>query len=594
MAVSTSRRTVRLILTLSLLLCLLQISFEVQAFSSPPVETALNKRLKLTTSLLSKDMISRQSSLLPVLNMSMSTRTTKDGQVSVSKKNKIQLDIENDDSSRDSSRDASNSRSGLLQDPNNILQVANAQLGIGIENTEVHNRRLFFSSLLLSSSMALGGATIANPPPALAEEITWAASPVNKRSGISLFKAEETYNVRFITYLSRFLLSFDDECQKWWYQRAKDIPRTASADQVESKRLSQFGAFSASVEVGLQEYEGGAEGPKQLIKLLLDRYGGDLEEVKAAREAKGLAPLKPNEEEMEKREIKEAKRQIALLFSLLKTYQPVEEITALLAAIDNGMVKKVVIENPGGGYAPGYGEPVVTFPPPGGYVDGSKAATGRAVLQPSGKLLRIDISKRGFGYTKPPTVVISQPIAEDFGSPTAKAATAKASLFKDGVNKGRIERIQLTSPGNGYNLDEKIKITISPPELSKEDGGEIPLVKAILELEVGEITITNPGSGYAIEKPLEVKVEPPPLTARINLNDPMMAQIISPDKSISIADVMMSNSKESKAWKMANMKAGGGCIGRECYDQPVVAICDSPRPEYVFGHSSMWSPWNHD
>ena len=60
-----------------------------------------------------------------------------------------------------------------------------------------------------------------------------------------------------------------------------------------------------------------------------------------------------------KSEIKEAKRQIALLFGLLKTYQPVDDITKLLAAIDNASIRKVKINNHGSGYAPGYGVPAV-------------------------------------------------------------------------------------------------------------------------------------------------------------------------------------------------------------------------------------------
>ena len=56
---------------------------------------------------------------------------------------------------------------------------------------------------------------------------------------------------------------------------------------MDALRLKQFGQFSASVEVGLQEYDT-KEGPGLLLSSLLDRYGND--EIK--RE-----PLKPSEEE---------------------------------------------------------------------------------------------------------------------------------------------------------------------------------------------------------------------------------------------------------------------------------------------------------
>ncbi len=443
--------------------------------------------------------------------------------------------------------------------PDAIIQTANELT----EQTETPTRRLFFSSVLLASSVAVAGGAA---EPALADVITWTASPVNKRSGITVFKAEETFNLRFITYLSRFLLSFDEECQKWWYKRAADIPRTASSEQVDAIRLKQFGQFSASVEVGLQEYDT-KDGPRRLLASLLDRYGKSMEEIKAIRSENGLPALKPSEEERQKREIREAKRQIALLFGLLQTYQPTEEITKLLASIDNGFVKSVKIENPGSGYAPGYGSPRVVFPPPEDG-EGHSVAKGRAVLTPSGRILRIDLSKRGLAYSKAPTVTISAPISESFGSPTAKAATAKAFIYRDGVNKGKVERIHLTSPGSGYVGDEPIKVVVSPPD----EGGTPCVAKVVLEYEVRSIQIDDPGKGYATEKPLQISVDAPPLTARVNLNDPIVAQGLGFDGKLESSEVFNPSSLDTKAWKLAKGGGGGGCVGRACYDDPVVAI----------------------
>ncbi len=464
------------------------------------------------------------------------------------------------------------------------------------------NRRFFFSSLLLlmSSSSTLG---LLSPLSAYADEITWSPSPINKRSGITVFKAEETYNIQFITYLARFLLSFDEECQKWWYRRAADIPKTASLEQVNMIRLKQFGSFAASVEVGLQEFEGTIgtnDGPKGLMASLLNRYGSDFEEIKANREQRGLSPYKPFEEERIRGEIKEARRQIALLFGLLKTSQPVEEITKLLAAIDNASVRRIDIVSHGSGYAPGYGVPAVTFPSPDAG-EGYETATGRAKLRANGQILRIDLQQRGFGFTKPPTVEILQPLAAEYGSPMAKAATAKAFIFRDGVNKGRVERIELTSSGSGYTEDEPIKIYISPPDLNLEDGGQKCVAEAILEYEVDSIEIINPGTGYASEKPVLIEVDPPPLTARVNLNDPMVVKRLSLDDSSKISlnsskDMKASNvnviydpsTLKSKAWKMAKIGGGGGCVGRACYDNPVVAYA------YPFAESNSYSSFRQN
>lgn len=288
----------------------------------------------------------------------------------------------------------------------------------------------------------------------------------------------------------------------------------------------------------------------------------------------------------EQREIKEARRQVALLFGLMETNQPVEAINALLAAIDNGSIYSVKVEDGGSGYAPGYGSPKVEFPPPKAGPD-YKTATGRAILRPSGKVLRMDVENRGFGYQKPPTVTISPPGAEQgVEIPGAKAAKAKAIIFKNGVNKGRIERLMLTDPGDGYMEGERIRVKLSPPELPLDQGGVLALAKAVRELEVASIEITDGGTGYAIEKAIPIYVEPPPLTSRINMNDPLEARIIDPSQPLPMSKIAENKIRQqiptpndptsltSIVSKVANNDGnggGGGCIGRACYDKPVIA-----------------------
>mmetsp|Transcript_11485 Transcript_11485/g.21479 ORF Transcript_11485/g.21479 Transcript_11485/m.21479 type:complete len:1046 (-) Transcript_11485:667-3804(-) len=438
--------------------------------------------------------------------------------------------------------------------------------GKTFQDKSPHSRRMLLSSILFSTGIAM------RPDWSNADTITWSPSPINKRSGVSLYQAEEVYNVRFITYLTRFLLSFDEECQILWYKRAGDIPKLASKEEVENTRLKQFAMFAASVEVGLQEFQnpkgkgggGGGdssgedeEGPKRLMKSLLERYGKDFEEIRAIREEKGLPPLKANEEERVKREIREAKRQIALLFGLLDKYQPTDMITTLLADIDNGQVRSVDIINPGSGYAPGYGPPRVVFPSP---EKGEEyAARGRAVLVPNGRILRIDLDpkKRGMGYsyTKPPVVTISPPSiatavtsGDSSSAVTATTATAKAVIFRDSLNKGKVERIELTNPGSGYTDTEPIQVTIAPPAMER-DGDDVlePCVaKAVLEYQVEKIEVTYPGEGYAAEMPLQVMVDPPPLTARINLNDPVARQASKIGNVVTSKDIFPSLPFKSK------------------------------------------------
>lgn len=449
-------------------------------------------------------------------------------------------------------------------------------------------RRLFMASALMAAGAGLSmpstengflfDLTAAQAAKSPNGELRFVSSPVNKRSGVTVFDAEKSgYNVQFITYLSRFLLGFDGDCQRWWFARAADIPRMATSGEVDKMRFMQFAAFSASVEVGLQEYQL-PDGPERLMRSLLQRYCPDMTTLSQYREAQGLPPMTEAAEAKEMREIQEARRQIALLFGLMKTYQPVDELTKLLAAIDNGSITSVIVNDPGSGYAPGYGPPMVRFPPPAAG-DSFKTATGRAILRPNGKILRLDLVNRGLGYTKPPTVEISPPAltmkTED--PKLAVTATAKTFIFKKGLNKGRIERIQLINPGAGYAANETIRVKLSLPDIPLSDGAVRATATAIPELEVGSIEIVDGGTGYAVERPLDVFIDAPPITARVNMNDPMMAGIIAPDKPLPPTTITPSR-REISSKRMARIEqdagigGGGGCIGRACYDRRVEAV----------------------
>jgi solute carrier family 25 phosphate transporter 3 len=467
------------------------------------------------------------------------------------------------------------------------------------------SRRILFASSLIAAGTALGGtgpgvrdavaATSMSTSLALeGTKLQWQATPVNRRTGVTVYDAEQAgYNVRFVTYLSRFLLSFDPDCQRWWYNRAKDLPRLANSEQVNAQRLAQFAAFSASVEVGLQEYRD-AEGPPRLLKALLTRYSPDDSEfLQRATAGSASPPLDEASKQKLEREIKAARRHIALLFGLMETNQPTKEITKVLAAIDNGSIVNVQIQDSGSGYAPGYGTPAVVFPEPDAGPNFERA-TGRAVLGPNGKILRVDVVNRGFGYKSAPTVTIQSPASLRFGNSTEMAnsaqAQAKAFLFRAGPNKGRIERIQLTDPGKGYTTNEIIKIRFSSPELPATDGGVTATATAVLEYEVTGLEMIKNGTGYAVEKPINVYVDPPPLTARVNMNDPMMARIIPTDQLLPVTTIptkemrakMPSPNDPASVAQRAALEAAkvsnGGCVGRACYDRPVVAVA-YPRAE---------------
>ena len=471
--------------------------------------------------------------------------------------------------------------------PENLVKTADAiaQVTNGTTANEESlptSRRMLFATGLFGVAAALGATSLSNNLNGGQEQrsqtsysnLKWEVTPINKRTGVTVYDAEKSgYNIRFVTYLSRFLLSFDADCQRWWYSRAQDLPRLASAEEITRKRLQQFAAFSASVEVGLQEYEG-SEGPAKLLQSLQQRY--------CPESLSSASLLSDAVREKQEREIKEARRQIALLFGLMEKNQPVQEISKLLAAIDNGHVGAVEVLDPGSGYAPGYGVPEVSFPLPEGG-DGYEQATGRAVLKPNGRILRIDVVNRGAGYKSPPTVTVGPPAALRFQGANetdiiAEQAQAKAFLFRSGPNKGRIERIQLIKPGAGYTKSEIIKVRFSSPETTAADGGVTATATAVLEYQVDRIEMINNGTGYAVEKPIQVYIEPPPITARINMNDPLMARVVDPSKPLPATTIpspeMLKKMPDPAdfAQKLSVEASRAACIGRGCYDKPVLAV----------------------
>jgi hypothetical protein len=142
--------------------------------------------------------------------------------------------------------------------------------------TQIQRRQFLIASATLLQLSLIMAPTPSNAKEAkLTERTNFQQSPINKRFGITLSEPERIYNLPFITYLSRFLLVFDKECQQWWYTQAQAIPPGATKEDVDRIRFEQFGKFSASVEVGLMDFEGknGGDGVKSLLDSLVKRYG---------------------------------------------------------------------------------------------------------------------------------------------------------------------------------------------------------------------------------------------------------------------------------------------------------------------------------
>jgi solute carrier family 25 phosphate transporter 3 len=363
-----------------------------------------------------------------------------------------------------------------------------------LANEWVASRRLFFASSLVGAGLSLGGG---RPDMALAQtdmpaksnvDFLWEKNPVNpKRSSFRVADAEKRYNLSFVTYLSRFLLSFDPIAQQWWTDRAKEIPKSASKDEIFNLRQQQFARFSASVEVGLQEDDFvGKDGPRRLLESLLNKFG---------------APSSDTSEDDSDRftkETKESRRQLALLFGLLEDSQPTKEITMLLASIDNGTIETVILSEDArsagllGGFSP-EDVPILEFPQPEAGSDYNQA-TGKAVLKPTGELLRIEIIDGGEGYTEAPDISKALPEVLPGGEP---------AIVNTRVVNGVLKNIQLTNFGSGYNQESVIEMKLKP-----HSGGKPAIIRIIPDMEIAKIEMDDVGSGYAVERPLKINMVP--------------------------------------------------------------------------------------
>lgn len=188
--------------------------------------------------------------------------------------------------------------------------------------TAIDRRRMIATTLALSGSLAT--LVAADQRPASAKEI-WSRSDGPQAVKRALKKADQTYNDRFVTYFSRFMLTYDRDSVNWWRtgpQTTELLLRPVSMEDKYQKRLDQFASFAASVEVGLARYPG-KEGIQALCELMVNRYG----------------PIS-----------REALKQIAILFALLQDDQPMELISDFLPRADNSSLSNVVVSNRGSGY----------------------------------------------------------------------------------------------------------------------------------------------------------------------------------------------------------------------------------------------------
>eukprot|EP00953_Heterococcus_sp_UTEX-ZZ885_P001639 1408-Heterococcus_DN1.PRE.1 len=194
----------------------------------------------------------------------------------------------------------------------------------------------------------------------------------------------------------------------------------------------------------------------------------------------------------------------------MENNQPVELIKRLIAETDNGSVLSYTVTYGGSGYTVGNPPAVKVDSPP--FLDDT--ATAKAVLKPTGRIFRVKLTAAGKGYAKAPEVTITPPRAVG-----GRAATAICTLKGD-----KLAGIVVTNPGQGYRLDDDVRVVIAGPALNVssvnvtsansvgEAAGEIlaelmlngASAEAVLDMTVASVEVVKPGSGYGVDLPITV------------------------------------------------------------------------------------------
>ena len=187
-----------------------------------------------------------------------------------------------------------------------------------------------------------------------------------KPTWLSFKEAEETYPLRFVEYLSRFLLNFDEDSRELYVSKAQQFAVLPKEKRQEA-RFEEFARFCTSVEYGLKAYNG-TKGTAKLARILVLRYG---------------------------RNNADALQQIGFLFTLLEDTQPVQEIAGILSKLENATVESIVVKDGGSGYT-GDAPKVTISSRYGPKVN----ASATCVMRETGELLTVRMRNNGLGYTR--------------------------------------------------------------------------------------------------------------------------------------------------------------------------------------------------
>jgi len=390
--------------------------------------------------------------------------------------------------------------------------------------------------------MLSGGSSAARGIKINTKDDAAAAKPERLKPGQQI---QNVYETRFVAYLSRFLINYDEAANSFW--------KTSTADVTKSTSDLKFAEFSESVEIGLADYFVGPYGSYSSLGAMKaginakyqaksKRYDDDnknnnsnksgrhegnnnnegkniLGKLALSRKEKKLEKIRKETEDRERAEKRDkvakqgvlnlytllkarytsrsAKRQLAILFSFISNpaIQPTAEIRSLLGEMDNASITDIELtklfarnvftsrssSRRGGGYS--YSEPpIVSIECPPALGSAYKCAKLNPIMERTSRILRINLLDGGEGYTKPPDIYI--PMGS--GGSSSRQCVAQAIIDR----KGHIESVVVLDPGYGYGQSRTgtpPDIIIKPPDSKGTEGNknsQVPLRQATAEAEL--------------------------------------------------------------------------------------------------------------
>ncbi|KAM3576159.1 hypothetical protein VYU27_001867 [Nannochloropsis oceanica] len=318
---------------------------------------------------------------------------------------------------------------------------------------------------------------------------------------------QTTYSPKFTAYLARLLINYDYASMSWWQRKTFLAPRESSQrisrllstkgfegtfkelDVDEDNFISQdelraalsdpeelvkrerelLAQLQASVNFGLARYQG-KEGVDRLCRILRSEFGIN----------------------------RLGKRQLANLFALMDNLQPVEVIKQLIAEAENASIVGFNVTYPGFGYDAEKPPTVTVSASPGA----NATVKARVKLSPTGRILKVVLDSPMTGFSSPPKLEVSPPIAE--------GGVRAVCIPK--MNGDTLERVVLSNPGEGYSEMDRVSIIVNV------EGQPLPWVlrqaRPLLEMKVAEVTLLDKvkggGEGYAHDLPIKVEISKPP------------------------------------------------------------------------------------